>query len=157
MAASVAQDRSQIEKRMHSNIVSHHSLDRTDKHAAKCPKTVGPADPWSIMRLNLWVNVPVIWILLARSLIVTLNVSQDVPELLVSLCWITMLDVRENRKGLDGKVACGRKRFDAAGQTVKRYSRRFTFTPNGKREFVPRDQVFPLIVVNCLLLQLKNK
>ena len=34
---------------------------------------------------------------------------------------------------------------------------RFTFTPNGKREFVLRDQVFPLIVVNCLLLQLKNK
>ena len=34
---------------------------------------------------------------------------------------------------------------------------RFTFTLNGKREFVPRDQVFPLIVVNCLLLQLKNK
>ena len=34
---------------------------------------------------------------------------------------------------------------------------RFTFTPNGKREFVPRDQVFPLIVVNCLLIQLKNK
>ena len=31
------------------------------------------------------------------------------------------------------------------------------FTPNGKREFVPRDQVFLLIVVNCLLLQLKNK
>ena len=24
---------------------------------------------------------------------------------------------------------------------------RFTFMPNGKREFVPRDQVFPLIVV----------
>ena len=34
---------------------------------------------------------------------------------------------------------------------------RFTFTLNGKREFVPRDQVFPLIVVNCLLLQLKNR
>ena len=34
---------------------------------------------------------------------------------------------------------------------------RFTFTPNGKREFVPRDQVFSLIVVNCLVLQLKNK
>ena len=33
---------------------------------------------------------------------------------------------------------------------------RFTFTPNGKREFVPRHQVFPLIVVHCLLLQLKN-
>ena len=30
-------------------------------------------------------------------------------------------------------------------------------TPNGKSEFVPRDQIFPLIVVNCLLLQLKNK
>ena len=68
------------------------------------------------------------------------------------------------RKGLDGKVVCGRKRFDAAGQnlfllrrlnvTVERL--RFTFTPYGKREFVPRDQVFPLIVVNCLLLQLKT-
>ena len=34
---------------------------------------------------------------------------------------------------------------------------RSTFTPNGKREFIPRDQVFPLIIVNCLLLQLKNK
>ena len=34
---------------------------------------------------------------------------------------------------------------------------RFTFTPNGKREFVPRDQVFFLIVVYCLLLLLKNK
>ena len=34
---------------------------------------------------------------------------------------------------------------------------RFTFTPNGSREFVPRDQVFLLIVVFCLLLVLKNK
>ena len=34
---------------------------------------------------------------------------------------------------------------------------RFTFTPNGKREFVPHDQVFFLIVVYCLLLLLKNK
>ena len=34
---------------------------------------------------------------------------------------------------------------------------RVTFTPNGKREIVPRDQVFPLIVVYCLLLLLKNK
>ena len=30
---------------------------------------------------------------------------------------------------------------------------RITFTPNGKREFVPRDEVFPLIVVYCILLQ----
>ena len=29
---------------------------------------------------------------------------------------------------------------------------RFTFTPNGKREFVPRDKVFPLFSVNSLLL-----
>ena len=34
---------------------------------------------------------------------------------------------------------------------------RFTFTPNGFREFVPRAQVFPLIDVFCLLLLLKNK
>ena len=33
---------------------------------------------------------------------------------------------------------------------------RFTFTPNGKREFLPRDQVFPLIAVYCLLLLHKN-
>ena len=34
---------------------------------------------------------------------------------------------------------------------------RVTLTPNGKREVVPRDQVFALIVVYCLLLLLKNK
>ena len=34
---------------------------------------------------------------------------------------------------------------------------RFPFTRNGKREFAPCDQVFPLIVDKCLLLQLKNK
>ena len=34
---------------------------------------------------------------------------------------------------------------------------RFTFTPNGKREFVPRDEVFPLIVVYCFLLLHRNK
>ena len=32
-----------------------------------------------------------------------------------------------------------------------------TFTPNGKREFVPRDQIFPLIAVYCFLFVLKNK
>ena len=35
-------------------------------------------------------------------------------------------------------------------RTIERL--RFTFTPNGKREFVPRDQVFPLFSVYCLLL-----
>ena len=34
---------------------------------------------------------------------------------------------------------------------------RFTFTPNGKREFVPRDQVSPLTVGYFLLLPLKSK
>ena len=34
---------------------------------------------------------------------------------------------------------------------------RFTFTPNGKCEFVPRDQVFPLFFIDCLLLLHKNK
>ena len=29
---------------------------------------------------------------------------------------------------------------------------RFPFTPNGRREFVPRDKVFPLFSVNSLLL-----
>ena len=34
---------------------------------------------------------------------------------------------------------------------------RFTFTPNGRREFVPRDQVFLLFSVYSLLLLHKNK
>ena len=34
---------------------------------------------------------------------------------------------------------------------------RFTFTLNGKREFVPREQVFPLFSVYSLLLLHKNK
>ena len=34
---------------------------------------------------------------------------------------------------------------------------RFTFTPNGKRQFAPRDQVFPLFFVYRLLLLHKNK
>ena len=34
---------------------------------------------------------------------------------------------------------------------------RFTFTPNCRREFVPRDQVFPLFSVYSLLLLHKNK
>ena len=34
---------------------------------------------------------------------------------------------------------------------------RFTFTPNGKRKFVPRDQVSSLTVAYCLLLPLKIK
>ena len=40
-------------------------------------------------------------------------------------------------------------------QSIERL--RFTSTPNGKREFVPRDQVFPLFFVYCLLLLHKNK
>ena len=34
---------------------------------------------------------------------------------------------------------------------------RFTFTPNGKLEFVPRGQVFPLFFVYCLLLLHESK
>ena len=34
---------------------------------------------------------------------------------------------------------------------------RFMFTPNGRREFVPRDQVSPLLSVYSLLLLHKNK
>ena len=30
---------------------------------------------------------------------------------------------------------------------------RITLTANGKHEFVPRDEVFPLIVVYCILLR----
>ena len=33
--------------------------------------------------------------------------------------------------------------FVLAWDQAPRWGNRFTFTPNGKREFVPRDQVFP--------------
>ena len=55
-------------------------------------------------------------------------------------------------------VIRSKQRHNSASRSVFLIERlRFTFMPNGKREFVPRDQVFPLIVVNCSLLQLENK
>ena len=47
--------------------------------------------------------------------------------------------------------------FHVEGSDNKLERLRFTFTPNGKREFVPRDQVFPLFFVYRLLLLHKNK
>ena len=42
---------------------------------------------------------------------------------------------------------------DSVGKLITALERlRFTFTLNGKRGFVPHDQVFPLIVVYCLIL-----
>ena len=61
------------------------------------------------------------------------------------------------------KISTGMKRSiwifpGISGYSIQTVSTlRFTFTPNGNREFVPRDQVFSLIVVHCLLLLLKNK
>ena len=49
----------------------------------------------------------------------------------------------------------GQQRVIGVKKSVDRL--RFTFTPNGKREFVPRDQVFPLFFVYRLLLLHKNK
>ena len=43
------------------------------------------------------------------------------------------------------------------GKILGKERLRVTLTPNGKREVVPRDQVFALIVAYCLLLLLKNK
>ena len=51
----------------------------------------------------------------------------------------------------------GGRGFDSRSRTKVLGRLRFTFTPNGKREFVPRDQVFFVLVVYCLLLLLKNK
>ena len=49
-------------------------------------------------------------------------------------------------------LTAGSRGFPSAIREIK-----ITFTPNGKREFVPRDQVFPLFFVYCLLLLHKNK
>ena len=40
---------------------------------------------------------------------------------------------------------------------IKKEKLRVTFTPNGKREVVPRELAFSLIVVYWLLLVPKNK
>ena len=127
---------------MHSNIVGRHSLDRTDKHAAKCPKTVGPADTLSIMRLNFLgkrsSNLNIIDEVSNRHTKRESRRSRVVGQPLLN----NNFGRARKRKGLDGKVACGRKRSDAAGQnlfllgrlnvTVERI--RFTFTPYDKRE-----------------------
>ena len=42
-------------------------------------------------------------------------------------------------------------------QPYKSYKARFMFMPNGRFEFVPRDQVFPLFSVHSLLLLHKYK
>ena len=49
------------------------------------------------------------------------------------------------------------KLIEMRGNYVLIEKLRFTFTPNGKREFAPRDQVFPLFFVYRLLLLHKNK
>ena len=40
-------------------------------------------------------------------------------------------------------------------RVLKKKEPRVTFTANGKRKFVPRDQVFPFLVVYCFLYLLK--
>ena len=46
---------------------------------------------------------------------------------------------------------------DKKGKNSNKIERfRNTFTANGKREFVPRDHVFPSLVLNCFLLPQNN-
>ena len=54
-----------------------------------------------------------------------------------------------------GNVNC-KLQFTVCGLKVSTERLRFAFTPNGKRGFVPRDQVFPLFFVYCLMLLHKN-
>ena len=42
-------------------------------------------------------------------------------------------------------------------RVLKKRGPRVTFTANGKRKFVPRDQNFPLLVVYCFLYLLKYR
>ena len=72
-----------------------------------------------------------------------LRVSFSRPNFLEELAWKR---VKPNK--IKQVLICGL-------ETIERL--RITFTPNGKREFVPREQVFPLFFVYCLLLLHKNK
>ena len=67
------------------------------------------------------------------------------PDLVCASDWLKQISLGQNHQ----------KHYRDRGSYTSSVERlRFTFTPNGKREFVPRDQICPLIVVNCLLLQL---
>ena len=59
------------------------------------------------------------------------------------------------RQKFSWAIVCPFTVVDSSMLIIERF--RYTFRPNGKREFVPRDQVSPLIVLYCLLLLLKNK
>ena len=77
-------------KRMHPNIVGHHSLDRTDKQNV----TRQFAQP--ILGVDYEVEF-----VGKRSWTSNLNIIGEVSDRqtnLVSLCWITVLDVREKEK-----------------------------------------------------------
>ena len=68
----------------------------------------------------------------------------------------TRVNERRSRDKIENFSSCSRTNlldvslplFSALNQN--RHATQATFTPNGKREFVPRYQVFPLVVVYCL-------
>ena len=55
------------------------------------------------------------------------------------------------------KQELGELSLGVRGKLESKERLRFTFTPNGKREFVPRDEVFSLFFVYCILFPHKNK
>ena len=59
-------------------------------------------------------------------------------------------------RGISG-IWQGSRRAVLKRKRKKIERQRVTFKPKSKRQFVPRDQDFSLIVVYCLLLLLKNK
>ena len=52
-------------------------------------------------------------------------------------------------------LVCNGSKLYVTGTQKKMETFRLTFASNGKSEFVPRDQVFALLVLNCSLLPQK--
>ena len=62
---------------------------------------------------------------------------------------------KNNVSRIGNCVSCSPARITELCVVIERL--RFSSTPNGRREFVPRDQVFPLFFVHSLLLLHKSK
>lgn len=105
-------------KRMHPNIVGHHSLDRTDKQNVTrqfAQPILGVDYEVEFVGKRSWTsNLNIIGEVSDRQTKHESRRSRVVGQPLLN----NSVGRAGKRKGLDGKVACGRKRFDAAGQNL---------------------------------------
>ena len=87
-----------------------------------------------------------------------LSIYQEIPEITVGIKMENTFFRGFQRKipGNIEKIVLYFPLFSQSSAFYKIERLTFTFTPNGRREFVPRDQVFPYFSVHSLLLLHKN-